>query len=388
MGATVTPIQGYLAGIFRTPGSLVGAVTKHQLMLNPDFEVGALTNWTDDTAGTATVAATAAKGWMDRSWGVVMTDAGDGKCGISQIVTLDNTITATEALSYRIHASVWAKFDATAKTATLKVSGSSTGSVSTVNGVPTAGGTGYSVDDILTVSAGSGDATVKVTAETGGVIDTIVFLSSGTSGYTVAAGLATTGGNADATIEITAIADKVLGTGNVTLLSEHPFYGDTEWAYFSIDIAVLEYMEKVTLEVYSEAGAAQVWNIDNVQAYIVDEIAGAFGDLVQNFEVAYEGISTYATIGSHGERVFHPTAEEPSTIEVPAYYIASESFGPEMVAGTKVFVVLYTKRGTKTEDRWEFFAYPKGINFSSPIGEIMKETASLQVTGLIGYADR
>ena len=359
MGATVTPAQGYLAGIFRTPDTLVGAARREQLMLNPGIDVEALTSWTDDTAGTAAVTATAAKGWMERSWGVVMADAGDGLCGISQIVTLDTPITESQALSFRIHASVWAKFELTSKTATLKISGTSTGSIDTINATPTAAGADYSVDDVLTVSTGSGDATVKVTAETLGAVDTVEVVSDGTASYTVAAGQATTsvGAGTGCTIEVTAIQDNILGSATVTLVSEQAFYGDTEWGYFSVGLDALQYMEKITLEVYSNAGSAQEWYIDNIQAYVLDEIAGAYGDMALDQNTLLENISTYATIGSHGEHVFYPASEEPAVLEVPSFYIATESFAVDMQDGDRVFVILYTKRGTITAARWEFFAY-------------------------------
>lgn len=390
MGATVTPIQGYLAGIFRTPDTLVGAARREQLMLNPDFALMALTNWTDDTAGTAAVTATDAKGWMERSWGVVMADEGDGKCGISQIVTLDTPITATQALSFRIHASVWAKFKLTAKTATLKISGTSTGSIDTIAGAPTAAGADYSVDDVLTVSTGSGDATVKVTAETGGAVDTVEIVADGTASYTVAAGQATTsiGIGTGCTIEVTAIQDLVLASATIALISLHPYYGDTEWGYFSVGIDALQYMEKITLEVYSEAAGAQEWYIDNIQAYVLDEIAGAYGDLSLDQNTLLENISTYATIGSHGEHVFYPASEEPSVLEIPTFYIAAESFAIDMQDGDRVFVILYTTRGTKTAARWEFFAYIGGVGINVPSKSFIKENARLQLTGIVGFADR
>ena len=309
MGATVTPAQGYLAGIFRTPDILVGAARREQLMLNPGIDAEALTSWTDDTGGTASVTATAAKGWEERSWGVVMADAGDGVCGISQVVTLDDAITAAQEDVYIIHASVWAKFELTGKTATLKVTGLSA-------------------------------------------------------------------------------ADADLGNGSVTILSEHPYYGDTEWGYFSVSILAKEDMKKVKLEIYSNAGGAQEWYIDNIQAYVLDEIAGAYGDMALDQNTLLENISTYATIGSHGEHVFYPASEEPAVLEVPSFYIATESFAVDMQDGDRVFVILYTKRGTKTAARWEFFAYIKNVGITVPGKSFIKESASLQLTGIVGFADR
>jgi len=309
MGATVTPTQGYLAGIFRTPDILVGTARREQLMLNPGIDSEDLTSWDDDTGGTASVTATAAKGWEERSWGVVMADAGDGLCGISQVVTLDTAITADQEDVYIIHASVWAKFELSSKTATLKVSGLSA-------------------------------------------------------------------------------LDADLGNGSVTLLSEHPYYGDTEWGYFSVSILAKEDMVKVKLEIYSEAGAAQEWYIDNIQAYVLDEIAGAYGDMALDQNTLLENISTYATIGTHGEHSFYPASEEPAVLEIPSFYIAAESFAVDMQDGDRVFVILYTKRGTKTDSRWEFFAYIKSVGITVPGKSFIKESASLQLTGIVGFADR
>jgi hypothetical protein len=83
-----------------------------------------------------------------------------------------------------------------------------------------------------------------------------------------------------------------------------------------------------------------------------------------------------------------PTMRAPATVAVESYYVASESVASSMAAGTNVFVKLITEKGTKTSDRWEFWALPIGINWASPVGEIQKEGFTLQVDGVIGVADR
>jgi len=67
-------------------------------------------------------------------------------------------------------------------------------------------GTGYAVDDIITLSGGTSlaAATFKVTGVTAGAIDTLIVWNAGS--YSVNTGLsavATTGGNADATVDVT-----------------------------------------------------------------------------------------------------------------------------------------------------------------------------------------
>jgi len=72
------------------------------------------------------------------------------------------------------------------------------------------GGTGYTVNDVLTVvQSGASGGTVTVTSVAAGVI-TGVSLTTGGTGYSIANGLAVTGGTgANATINITAIADSM-----------------------------------------------------------------------------------------------------------------------------------------------------------------------------------
>lgn len=72
-------------------------------------------------------------------------------------------------------------------------------------------GTGYSVNDIITLTTGTitRAATFRVTGETGGLIDTLELVDPGE--YTVApdtTAVVTTGGNADATVDVTSGTNK------------------------------------------------------------------------------------------------------------------------------------------------------------------------------------
>lgn len=81
------------------------------------------------------------------------------------------------------------------------------GVVTGIEEEPTVGGTGYAVDDELTlVEAGASGATVKVTAVAAGVV-TAVRLLTGGQDYSTGAGKPTSGGtgNDDCTIEITEV---------------------------------------------------------------------------------------------------------------------------------------------------------------------------------------
>jgi len=121
MADTFTPVQGFLAGFYRAVGLTIGAATVYQPLTNRDFETGDLTGWTDDSTPPSTAVATAAKGYGLGSYGCVLTDDGTNKAGISQIITLDDAITADQAAIWRLHASCWARFDAASDEATLKI---------------------------------------------------------------------------------------------------------------------------------------------------------------------------------------------------------------------------------------------------------------------------
>jgi hypothetical protein len=81
----------------------------------------------------------------------------------------------------------------------------STGFISVLNPAPTAGGTGYVVGDILTITGGT--ATAIVSTVSSGVITAVSLVTTG-SGYTSGTGKATTGGTGTgATLNITTVVN-------------------------------------------------------------------------------------------------------------------------------------------------------------------------------------
>lgn len=86
-----------------------------------------------------------------------------------------------------------------------------TGGITTVNNVPTAKGTGYSVGDVLTITTGGNNGKVYVeTISTGGLVETVSLYAVGQN-YTTGVGKTTSGGTGTGcTIEITSVG--VVGT--------------------------------------------------------------------------------------------------------------------------------------------------------------------------------
>lgn len=94
--------------------------------------------------------------------------------------------------------------------------------VRAVNSTPTAGGTGYSIGDVLTCAVGGTGAQVRVTSiAPGGVVTSIELIHTGlTTGYTTGTGKAITGGTGTScTIEITTVG----ATSLITTATNH-FY--------------------------------------------------------------------------------------------------------------------------------------------------------------------
>jgi hypothetical protein len=91
-----------------------------------------------------------------------------------------------------------------------------TGSVRVISATPTVAGSGYTAGDTLTITTGSGDATITVsTVDGSGAITAFVTtpVSGGASGYSVATGQATSGGTGTlATVNVTGITSTVDGT--------------------------------------------------------------------------------------------------------------------------------------------------------------------------------
>lgn len=97
--------------------------------------------------------------------------------------------------------------------ATLASVDNTAGRVATIASAPTAGGTGYVVGDVLTITTGGTGATVTVGTIGGSGAVTAVSLTTPGSGYSTGTGKATSGGaGTGATIDITAI-----GAGQITI---------------------------------------------------------------------------------------------------------------------------------------------------------------------------
>jgi len=105
------------------------------------------------------------------------------------------------------------------------------GVISAVVSAPTAGGTGYTVNDVLTVAGGSG-GTVTATTVNAGVVAAVTLTTGGT-GYTIGVGKATTGGTGTGcTIEITTVTGglawiKIINLSAVTL-AKSGFWGEND----------------------------------------------------------------------------------------------------------------------------------------------------------------
>lgn len=93
-----------------------------------------------------------------------------------------------------------------------------TGGITAVNAAPTAGGAGYVVGDILTITTGGTAGKVRVTSVAAGVVTGVELFSAGTAAYTTGAGKVTTGGTgAGCTVNITTVGN----TGRVTTSQNH-----------------------------------------------------------------------------------------------------------------------------------------------------------------------
>lgn len=94
------------------------------------------------------------------------------------------------------------------------------GSISALNSTPTAGGTGYSVGDTLTISTGGTLATVRVAEVDAGVVKLVQLLNEGMN-YTTGTGKSTTGGTGSGcTVNITTVRSSTdLAGGDLNLYS-------------------------------------------------------------------------------------------------------------------------------------------------------------------------
>lgn len=104
---------------------------------------------------------------------------------------------------------------------TLSSVSGATGFITSIAGTAVAGGTGYTVGDVLTIVGGT--ATVRVDAAPAGMVTDVTLVVSG-SGYTTGTKATTGGTGAGATIDVTALGNySITITGTQTFI-QHGFY--------------------------------------------------------------------------------------------------------------------------------------------------------------------
>lgn len=98
---------------------------------------------------------------------------------------------------------------------TFAAASNSAGFISVLNATPTAGGSGYAVGDVLTITGGTATATVLTLGGSNAIAS--VALTSTSSGYTTGTGKVTTGGTgAGATLNITTVvANSITNQGSL-----------------------------------------------------------------------------------------------------------------------------------------------------------------------------
>lgn len=108
---------------------------------------------------------------------------------------------------------------------TIATTSNAAGVISVLNSVPTAGGTGYTVGDILTITTGGTGATARVLTLGGsGAVATVALVTPGT-GYTTGGSKATTGGSGtSATLDITTVVTGFITLNGTQTPSELGFY--------------------------------------------------------------------------------------------------------------------------------------------------------------------
>lgn len=112
--------------------------------------------------------------------------------------------------------------------AVLSAVDNTSGAISVLNSVPTAGGTGYTVGDVLTITTGGTLGTVTVLTLGGSNAVATVSLTSPGSGYTTGAGKATSGGTGSgATLNITTVATGKIKISGTTSALDSGFYATT-----------------------------------------------------------------------------------------------------------------------------------------------------------------
>ncbi len=315
MGTTFTPTQGYLAGIYRSPGLTVSAATVYEMLSNGDFEAGTTGSWvTSGSADGSAPSVAAGYGRESISRGCKLHEGTTGASEIHQSVTWDTPHAAADVTKgYQFIASCWSVHDATGVTGTLRL-----------------------------------------------------FLRNPTG--------------------------TVLASGSVEMTHGHAFYGqttDNNWSYYSVAVDTVARAQTAEVYIDRSMGATGWLKVDEVSCVMVEQVAGAYGNLAIGEEWQTEDITTFASCGVDGPfRRNAVTMMSPMTVKVDSFYVSDESIAESMTDRTRLFVKLITQKGTKTSDRWEFWALPVGIDWTADVNQIQKQGFTLQVDGLVGVADR
>ena len=168
--------------------------------------------------------------------------------------------------------------------------------ITAINPIPTAGGTLYSIGDILTCAVGGGGAQVIVTSiAPGGIVTDLQLLNSGTvTGYTVGTGKAVTGGTGTlCTIEVTAVGataniatviNNFLRPGNIVTFAgctdalwntAHTILGVSGVTTFSVAVTAVANMTATATQSTTKL-------VDPSKNWIVNEHAGRLVHLMSN----------------------------------------------------------------------------------------------------------
>ncbi len=177
---------------------------------------------------------------------------------------------------------------------------SASGAVSTLASAPTSGGTGYTVNDVLTITTGGTGATATVTTVSSGVV-TAVTLTTGGSGYTTGTGKATTGGTGTGcTLNISAIDGEdnalatvltILGSGNIQLTNQISTYNNIATVSNGVpsELATIDStgltanVTASTLYAVPASGAG----LYRISAYLVTTTAASVSSTMPNAQVVY-----------------------------------------------------------------------------------------------------
>jgi len=186
-----------------------------------------------------------------------------------------------------------------------------------------------------------------------------------------------------ATLKVTFLDASDVELGSATRsISSTPYLGeDGDWGLWSILTSAPVDTKKAKFEVYS--AAAFTWYVDNCEVAFMEQIAGAYGTLGVNLVAEAQDTTTFASAQANdGYRSFTMTLKRADEIPVTTYWGTTEEY-PEIDSDTPVFVALFTQKGT-VKDRFEFWAYIKGVEHTIPLEGVQNRNITLQVNGIIG----